>query len=127
MSRDSRGQATVELALLLPVVALLLLAVLQGALLVRDRLFLINAARVAARAAALRPDEDAVVTALRDQGVAATGLVIALDAPQGPRTVGSVQIGRTVTRVPVVGVFLGDLMLHERLAFLAEEPEAPEP
>ena len=51
-----RGQATVELALALPLVCLLLLAVLQVAVVARDRLAVEHAARAAARAAAVSAD-----------------------------------------------------------------------
>lgn len=48
-----RGQATVELALLLPVVVGLVLVALQVGLVMRDQLLVVHAARDAARAAAL--------------------------------------------------------------------------
>ncbi|MGH9185287.1 MAG: TadE family protein, partial [Acidimicrobiales bacterium] len=46
----ARGQATVELALVLPFVALVLLAVAQTALVVRAQVLVTHAAREAARA-----------------------------------------------------------------------------
>ena len=54
--RDERGQATVEFALLLPVLVLALLAVIQVALVVRDQVAVVHAAREAARAASVDPD-----------------------------------------------------------------------
>ena len=51
-----RGQATVEAALVLPLVALLLLAVVQIGLLVRTELLVTHAAREAVRAAAVDAD-----------------------------------------------------------------------
>ena len=54
-SRGERGQATVELALCLPMLCLLLLGVVQVAVVVRDHLAVQVAAREAARAAAVRP------------------------------------------------------------------------
>ena len=50
---SDRGQASVELALLLPIVVLLLLAVLQVGLVARDVVLVTHASREAARAAAL--------------------------------------------------------------------------
>ena len=50
------GQTTAELAVVLPVVLLLVLALIQAALVFRDDLALVNAAREAARAASLDPD-----------------------------------------------------------------------
>ena len=53
------GQATVEVALLLPLLALLLLAVVQVGLVVRDQVLVTHAAREAARAAAVDPQLEA--------------------------------------------------------------------
>ena len=50
------GQAVVELALAMPLVCLLLLGVVQLALVVRDQLLVIEAARIGARAAAVSGD-----------------------------------------------------------------------
>lgn len=52
--RDQGGQAAVELALVLPVLAVLLLAVVQTGLVVRDQVLVVHAAREAARAVAVR-------------------------------------------------------------------------
>lgn len=53
-ARDDGGQATVEFALALPLLAVLLLAVVQVGLVVRDQVVLVHAAREAARAVAIR-------------------------------------------------------------------------
>ena len=57
--RREGGQATVEVALLLPLLATMLLAVVQVGLVVRDQVLVTHAAREAARAAAVDPTEDA--------------------------------------------------------------------
>lgn len=62
------GQATVELALLLPLVALLLLALVQAGLLARDQILVIHAAREAARAAAVSHEPDAARRAAERAG-----------------------------------------------------------
>lgn len=68
-----RGQATVEFALILPMVVLLLLAILQTALIVRDYVGVVHAAREAARAASVDRDPSAATSAaqrvLRDATV----------------------------------------------------------
>jgi hypothetical protein len=51
--RRERGQATVELALCLPVVAVALLLVVQVGLVAHDQVLVVHAAREAARAAAV--------------------------------------------------------------------------
>lgn len=58
-----RGQATVEFALILPVLVLAVLAVIQVALVVRDHVALVHAAREAARAASVDPDPSRAVRA----------------------------------------------------------------
>lgn len=58
-THGDRGQAAVELALTLPLLALLLLLVVQAALVVRDQVLVVHAAREAARAAAVDPNPGA--------------------------------------------------------------------
>jgi len=108
------GQATVELALILPLVMLLLLALIQAAVVARDQLLVIHAAREAAREAAVDADPAAPARAARAA------------APLDPdrlsvTTSGRGAVGSDVTvtvryrppnRLPVVGRLLGDLTLH---------------
>lgn len=54
-----RGQATVEFAMVLPLVVFLLLAVVQTALVVRDYVAVVHAAREAVRAASVEAGADA--------------------------------------------------------------------
>lgn len=63
-----RGQSTVELALALPVVALLVLVVLQVGLIGRDTVVVTHAAREAARAAAVDPAPEAARRAATSSG-----------------------------------------------------------
>jgi len=64
------GQATVELALVLPVLLGLVLVVVQVGLVLRDQVLLVHAAREAARVAAIDGDVPGAVEAARS----ATGL-----------------------------------------------------
>lgn len=66
------GQATVELALVLPVVIVLALAVVQVAVVAHRQLLVVHAAREAARAAAVADDDRA--GAARRAAVGAGGL-----------------------------------------------------
>jgi Flp pilus assembly protein TadG len=59
-SRPERGQAAVELALVLPILLLAALAVVQVGLFARDRLVLEQASRAGAREAAVTADEEQV-------------------------------------------------------------------
>ncbi len=65
MKRSERGQASVELALVLPVLILFLLGLVQTALVARDQVLLQDAARAAAREASVGADADRVHDAAR--------------------------------------------------------------
>ena len=117
-----RGQATVELALLLPVLAMALAAVAQLTVLARDDLLVVHAAREAARAAAVEPGPDAV----RRAALAATGLDPGrLEVSVGPeRRTGDrleVAVGyRAPTDVLLIGPLVGDVSLRSSLTVRVE-------
>jgi hypothetical protein len=62
---SERGQASVELALVLPVLVLFLLGLVQTALVARDQVLLQDAARAAAREASVGADPNRVRDAAR--------------------------------------------------------------
>ena len=64
ISRDQRGTAAVEFALVLPIVLAIVLALVQVGLLVRDRLLVESAVRSGARTAAVEPGDEAVRVAV---------------------------------------------------------------
>lgn len=112
---DDRGQSTVELALVLPVLILLILVVVQIGVVVRDHVTLHHAVRLAARQAAVQPSPDPVTEA-------AVGSSTALD---GDRTTVELRGGRepgdrltvivryrSATEVPLVGALIGDVPLE---------------
>ena len=67
-SEHDSGQATVELALLMPLIIVLLLIILNVGLVVRDQLAVWHAASAGARAASLSPDSpDVVQQAVEDE------------------------------------------------------------
>lgn len=69
-ARTERGQSAVELALVLPVVVVLLLALVQVAVVVRDQILVVHAAREGAREAAV----DAAPDAARRSALASSDL-----------------------------------------------------
>ena len=112
------GQATVEFALVLPLVVLMLLAVLQTALVVRDYVATIHAAREAARAASVDRDPSAATAAarrvLRDARV---------DVGPRPRIGEPVRVEvtyRSRTNLPMVGMLFPDPELHVTATMRAE-------
>lgn len=117
-----RGQASVELALVLPVVVAVLLAVVQVGLVVRDQVLVVHAAREAARAAAVDPS----VGAAREAAASATGLDPSrLQVTLGPQRGSGERLTVTVsyaapTRVPIVGPLLGDLHLRAEVTTRVE-------
>lgn len=124
---DERGQATVELALLLPVIVVIGLAVVQVGLLTADRLAAIDAARVGARAAALRPDRGAVDRAFEEQGIDLRGGNARLSGELRPGGVATITVRRPPTRLPLVGRALGNIEISETLVFRVEDPDARPP
>ena len=108
------GQATVELALVLPVVATLLLAVVQVGLVVRDQIRVTHAAREAARSAAIDPDPDTAVDAAADgSGLDPTRLSLDLTGRDGPGSrVRAEVIYRFPAAIPLVGRLVGSLTLR---------------
>jgi Flp pilus assembly protein TadG len=111
--RREGGQATVEVALLLPLVATMLLGVVQVGLVVRDQVLVTHAAREGARSAAVDPTVDAA----RDGAEAGARLDpsrldvdLGGSAEPGGRLTVTVRY-RSPTIVPLVGQLLGDRLL----------------
>lgn len=119
-----RGQASVELALLLPVVVIALLAVLQFGLVARDVILVTHAAREAARAAAVDP----APTAARAAAVASSGLDgerMDLDLAGRAGTGSRVRVEMTYrvpTDVPIFGALMGDRTVRSSATMRVEGP-----
>lgn len=121
-----RGQASVELALLLPVVVLLLLAVLQVGLVARDVVLVTHAAREGARAAATEPDPAvARAAALASSGLDPARMTVTVTPTStsgGDRRV-LVEIAyRAETAVPLLGMLLRDRTLRTAVTMRLETP-----
>lgn len=126
--RGDRGQATVEVALALPVVVLALLLVVQVALVARSQLQVAAAAREGARAAAVDPSAGAAERA----ALGASGLRPERTRVEtGPRgAVGnSVRVTvtyRAPTDVPLVGRLVGEPVLRASVTMRVEgDPDQP--
>lgn len=120
-----RGQATVELALVLPFVCLLLLLVVQVGLVVHAQLLVVHAAREGVRAAAVDPDPRAALVAV----VGGTPLPVeAVRVEVSDAGEGRVRVEVTYdmpTDVPLVGGLLGDVPLSASAVMRIEHDEAP--
>jgi hypothetical protein len=117
--RGEPGQATVEFALVLPLVVFAALAIIQVGLLVRDHLAVVHAAREAVREASVDP------VAAHAVAVARRTLPDAEVEVSNRPTVGepiSVDVRyRAVTDVPLVGLLFPDPVLHSRAVMRVEK------
>ena len=117
----ARGQATLELALVLPVVLAMTLLVVQVGLVVRDQQLVVNAAREGARSAATEPALEAARQAAVNSGGLDPGrLAIALHADGSTVTVTATY--RSATDVPLIGPLLRDVTLTESVTMHKEAP-----
>ena len=119
-----RGQASVELALLLPLRVLLLLVILQVGLLGRDLVLVTHASREAARAAATDPDPGAATAAARSAGgldPERMSVAVAGRGATGSRVRVTVTY-RAGTDVPLIGGFLGDRTIRSSTSMRVEGP-----
>lgn len=116
--RRQQGQASAELALALPLVALLLLAVVQVGLVVRDQVLVVHAAREGARAAAVDPDPGAArAAALAGSGLGPRGVTV--EVRRGERVAVTVTY-RAPTDLPLVGPLVPDVSLRAKAAMRTE-------
>jgi hypothetical protein len=116
--RGARGQATVEFAFLLPLVVVAALAVIQVALVVRDQMAVVHAAREAARAASVDPDPAAAASAARRTLPGA-----AVDVGPRPEVGGEIRVTvryHSVTGLPLVGALFPDPDLHASTSMRVE-------
>ncbi len=121
--RGDGGQATVELALVLPVFVMLMLLLVQVAVLVRDQVMVIHAAREGARAAAVT---GANADAAEKAALAAAGLPLrstdVLTTPPGTKhDLVRVQVQYTdSTDIPIIGRLLGDVRVTGTVSMRVE-------
>ena len=121
---DNRGQATVELALCLPIVVALLAVLLQVGFVVSDQVKLWHAAREAVRVAAVDGDEAHIEDAATRSGPDDISIAVA------PRGAGRRQ-GEPVRvslrhnpggRVPLIGLLFENLTLTADATMRIEQP-----
>lgn len=121
---SDRGQATVELALCLPVLVILVAALFEIGMLATDRVRLVHAAREAARVAVVEHDPQRVIEAARAGGLHDLDVVIS-PGPES-RVQGSpltVRLSyRPPGRVPLLGALFQKLELESRAVMRIERP-----
>ena len=121
--QGSEGQAAVELALALPLVALLLLTLVQLGFLVRDQVLVVHAAREGVRQAAVDPSADAARRAAAgSSGLAADHMQVWMTGRGAPGTHVRVTVTyRAPTDVPLVGAAIGDVEMHASATMRVEK------
>ena len=119
-AETDRGQATVELALALPVVVVLVIGVIQVLAVARDQLAVELAAREGARAAAVaaEPGGAARAAAERATGIAPLDVSTAVTATSVTVTVRH----RSETDAPIIGRFVGDVDVVASVTMAREPP-----
>ena len=121
---DQSGQTTVEFALCLPIVAIVLGGIFEVGMIGLDQIRLWHASREAARVAVVDPDVTAAEQAAARSGL--QPLEISIDPPVLERTTGD---PLTVTlhyrppgRVPLIGGVFDDLTLDASATMRIERP-----
>ena len=119
MTRD-RGQATVEFALALPLVALLVLGIVQLVVIARDQLAVELAAREGARAAAVAAAPAAAATEAANEAIGLEPLRVTV-AEHGGRVTVTVR-HESATDVPLIGLAIGDVEVSATVTMQREPP-----
>ena len=117
-----RGQATVELALVLPLVVLFALVTLQLGIIAKDLVLVHHAAREGARAAAVEPTSGAARAAVVGSSSLDGGrLSVSLSGgtARGSQTTATVTY-RAPTSVPLVGALIPDVSLEASVTMRVE-------
>jgi Flp pilus assembly protein TadG len=117
-AHPERGQATVELALVFPLFFALFVLVFQIALVARDDVMVVHAARVAVREASVSADGARVRAAVTRALTGATVRVLGRGAVGDPVEVEVIYVSRT--DLPIVGALLPDVTLHARATMRVE-------
>jgi hypothetical protein len=118
--RSERGQATVELALVLPLVFALLVLLFQIALVARDEILVVHVARDAAREATVTGDP-ARVTAAAVRNLPGATVRVVHRGPVGERVEIAVSYV-SHTNLSVIGALLPDITLHGESVMRVELP-----
>ena len=114
------GQATVELALILPVVVVLLLAVVQVGQVVRYRVVVVHTAREVARAAAVSPTPPSVGDVGQRHGLDPARLRVTVAPPDAAGFV-RVTVGYDIaTDVVLIGPLVPDVGVEATAQMAAE-------
>ena len=119
-NRREHGQATVELALCLPLLFMFLLGIVQLTVIVRDQLAVQLAAREAARAAAVAASSGGSAQGAADRAVTLRPLGVSVGVSNDAVTVTVSHV--THTDVPMIGQLLPDITVNATATMALEPP-----
>lgn len=123
---EERGSATVEFALVLPLVMLMALALLQVGLLVKDQLVVVEAARAGAREGAVSRDDGKARQAAVEAAVGLRSDQIEVDVRRDGGLGGPVAVTvlyRAATAVPLVELLFPSAVELRATAIMRQETE----
>jgi hypothetical protein len=118
-AHSASGQSTAEFALVLPVVIMMLMAVLQVALLARDQVLTVQAARAAVREAAVAAGNARVQGAAKDV-LSGAKVDVVSTGDIGEPVVVRIEY-RSRTTLPLIGPLFPDPDLHARAVMRREK------
>ncbi len=123
-ARGHDGQATVELALVLPILAVIVLAFLEVAMLGADQIRVVHAAREGARVAAVKPGTTDIEAAVEASGL--PGASVEVRPPEAERRQGgAVTVEVTYgpeARIPLIGALFDGVTLSSVATMRVEQP-----
>lgn len=121
--RGDHGQSTVEFALVLPLVVLVVMFIVQAGFVVRDQVLVTHATREAARAAAVSDADrlEAAVRAARQAGeLEVDRLGVTVSMLEGDSSVRVVVSYRSQTDLALVGALVPDITLDASVVMRVE-------
>jgi len=121
--RGDQGQSTVEFALVLPLVVLVVLFIVQAGLVVRDQLLVSHAAREAARAASVSDGDRlgaATMAAQQAGNLAADRISTTTTMDDGDASIRVLVSYRSITGIPIIGSLFPDIDLESTVVMRVE-------
>ncbi len=115
-----RGQATVELAIILPFIVFLAAGLIQCGLIVANQLAVWNAARSAARAAAISPNPQLDAKQAANSAVNLRPLQVTITTIDDVVSAHVVYLDHT--NLPIIGMLFPEISLEATVAMLREIP-----
>jgi Flp pilus assembly protein TadG len=122
---SDHGQATAELAVVLPVVVMLMLLIVQVGAVAYQRILVVHTAREVARAAAVSPLAPTSATVAARHGLDPARLEVTVSTPDLSGYVRAVVAYDVPTNAAVVGALLPDVRVEAEAQMLAEWPRDP--